>query len=91
MYVHNYTVATSVLAYSVGQIHCTNFEVKESEDNKVFGDGPYSVVKHKVAHESTTNEMDITIKVHSGWMLSVDSLAEYIHYYLTTYHVAIRL
>ena len=75
----------SVLTYSVGQIHCTNFEVKESEDNKVFGDGPYSVVKHKVAHEPTTNEMDITIKVHTGWILNVYPLVEYIHYYLTSY------
>ena len=39
--------------------------MKESEDNKVFGDQHYSVVKHNVAHEATTNEMDITIKVHT--------------------------
>ena len=49
----------------IGPIHCTNVEVKESEDDKVFGDHHYSVVKHKVAHESTTNEMDNKIKVFS--------------------------
>ena len=65
--------------------------MKESEENKVFGDDPYSVVKHKVAHEPTSNEMDITIKVYTGWILSVYSLVEYIHYHLTTYHVAISL
>ena len=55
----------SVLTLFVAPIHCTNIEVKESEDDNVFSDHHYSVVKHKVAHESTTNEKDIKIKVFS--------------------------
>ena len=49
----------------IGPVHCTNAEFKESEDNKVIGDHHCSVLKHKIAHEATTNEMDITIKVHT--------------------------
>ena len=57
----------SVLTSFVGPIHCTNVEVKESEDDKVFDDHHYSFVKHKVAHESATNETDIKIKVAIHW------------------------
>ena len=53
----------SVFTSFVGPIHCTNVEVKESEDDKVFGDHHYS---HKVAHEATTNQMDVKIKVFTG-------------------------